>query len=144
MMDGKQMTVIWHVDGLKVSYIYLKKVEGFGKWLSKTYGKKVTGHIGKVQDYMGIIFKYTQKGKVVINQIKYIKLIIDEFPEEIKKTRATPAADYLFTVRGESEARPLPEEQAVYFHHAVAQLNYLATGSRRDIHPCVAFLTTRV
>ena len=37
MVDGKQMTVIWHVDGLKVSHIYLKKVEGFGKWLSKTY-----------------------------------------------------------------------------------------------------------
>jgi hypothetical protein len=51
------------------------------------------------------------------------------------------AADYLFTVRDESEAKKLPEEQAVYFYHAVAQLNYLATGGRRDIHPCVAFLT---
>ena len=71
-------------------------------------------------------------------------MIIGEFPEEIKRTRATPAADYLFTVRDESDARPLPEEQAVYFHHAVVQLNYLATGSRRDIHPCVAFITTRV
>ena len=57
---------------------------------------------------------------------------------------ATPEADYLFTVRDESEARPLPEEQEVYFHHAVAQLNYLATGSRRDINLCVAFLTTQV
>ncbi len=104
----------------------------------------MTRHTGKVHDYLGMIFDYTHNGKVMINQIKYIKLIIDEFPEDIKRTQATPAADYLFTVRDESEARPLPEEQAVYFHHAVAQLNYLATGSRRDIHPCVAFLMTQV
>jgi hypothetical protein len=144
MINGKQMTVIWHVDDLKVTHVDQKEVVGFGEWLSEKYGKKVTGHCGKVHDYLGMIFDYTQDGKVLVNQIEYIKSIIEDFPEEIKRTRTTPAADYLFTVRDESEAKKLPEEQAVYFHHAVAQLNYLATGARRDIHPCVAFLTTRV
>ena len=92
------MTVIWHVDDLKVSHVLLKQVEGFGKWLVKTYGEKVAAHTGKVHDYLGMIFDYTHDGKVMINKIKYIKLIIDEFPEEIKRTRATPAEDYLFTV----------------------------------------------
>ena len=55
-----------------------------------------------MHDYLGMIFDYTHDGKVMINQIDYIKLIIDEFPEEIKRTRATPLADYLFTVRDES------------------------------------------
>ena len=50
--------------------------------------EEVTGHIGKVHDYLGMIFDYTHDGKVMINQIEYIKLIIDEFPEEIKRTRA--------------------------------------------------------
>ena len=30
------------------------------------------------------------------------------------------------------------------FHHAVAQLNYLVCRTRRDIHPGVVFLVTRV
>ena len=87
MVDGKQMTVVWHVDNLKVLHVLLKQVEGFGKWLVKTYREKVTAHTGKVYDYLGMIFDYTHDGKVMTNQIEYIKLIIDEFPEEIKRTR---------------------------------------------------------
>ena len=123
MIDGQQMTVIWHVDNLKVSHKDLKQVDKFGDWLEDTYGKKVTRHSGKIHDYLRMIFDYSHDGKVIINQIEYIKQILDEFPEEIKRTRATTAADYLFTIRDESESRPLPEEQAVSFHHAVAQLN---------------------
>jgi hypothetical protein len=142
VIDGQQMTVIWHVDNLKVSHKDLKQVDKFGDWLEETYGKKVTRHSGKIHNYLGMIFDYSHDGKVIINQIEYIKQILDKFPEEIKRTRATPAADYLFTIRDKSESRPLPEEQAVSFHHAVAQLNYLACGTRRDIHPGVAFLVT--
>jgi len=50
MVDGKQMTVIWHVNDLKVSHVL------FGEWLVKTYGEKVTRHTGKVHDYLGMIF----------------------------------------------------------------------------------------
>ncbi len=130
MIDGQQMTVIWHVDNLKVSHKDPVQVEKFGDWLEETYGKKVARHSGKIHDYLGMIFDYSHNGKVIINQIEYIKQIIEEFPEEIKRTRATPAADYLFTVRDESESKPLPEEQVLSFHHAVAQLNYLACGTR--------------
>ena len=64
--------------------------------------------------------------------------------EEIKQTRVTPAADYLLTVRDESEAKPLPEEQALSFHRTVAQVLYLAARSRHDIQPVTAFLTTQL
>ena len=144
MIDGLQMTVIWHVDDLKVSHVVTKEVDEFGDWLTATYGKKVTAHRGQVHDYLGMIFDYRQDGVVMINQIEYIKSILKEFPEEITKTRVSPAADYLFTVRDASEVKPLPEEQAVYFHRTVAQVNYVAARARRDIHPCTAFLQTRV
>ncbi len=36
------------------------------------------------------------------------------------------------------------EEQALAFHHIVAQLLFMATRARRDIQTAVAFLTTRV
>ena len=56
----------------------------------------------------------------------------------------SPAADHLFTVRDETEAKLLPEEQARAFHHATAQVLFLSARARRDIQPCTAFLTTRV
>ncbi len=59
-------------------------------------------------------------------------------------TRASPAAVHLFTVRDETKATPLPEEQARTFHHATAQVLFLSARARCDIQPCTAFLTTRV
>ncbi len=42
------------------------------------------------------------------------------------------------------EAKLLPEDQALIFHHTVAQLLFLSARTRRDIQTPVAFLTTRV
>ncbi len=70
--------------------------------------------------------------------------MISEFPEVITGKSATPAADHLFTIRDEKEAKPIDKEQALAFHHTVAQLLFMATRVRRDIKTAVAFLTTRV
>jgi len=75
---------------------------------------------------------------------KYLRNVIDEFPELIKGRAATPAHDKLFVIRDEKDARKLGEEQALAFHHTVAQLLFMATRVRRDIQTAVAFLTTRV
>ncbi len=40
----------------------------------------------KVHDYLGMIFDFLEKGKVMINMIEYIKGIINNFPEEIIAT----------------------------------------------------------
>jgi hypothetical protein len=120
------------------------EVTKFGDWLSKTYGVSVATHRGKVHDYLGMIFDFSEKGKVMVNMIEYIKTIINDFPEEIIVTRASPAADHLFTVKDETEAMPLPEEQARAFHHTTAHVLFLSARARQDIQPCTAFLTTRV
>ncbi len=36
-VNGTQMTICWHVNDLKVSYVDPKEVTKFGEWLSKTY-----------------------------------------------------------------------------------------------------------
>ncbi len=51
---------------------------------------------------------------------------------------------HLFEIRDKKETRPLGEEQALAFHHTVAQLLFMATRARQDIQTAVAFLTTRV
>ena len=83
-------------------------------------------------------------GTVLIDQIPYLENILREFPERLGRSKPTPAADHLFTVRPESEATYLPEEQAICFHRTTAQLLFVAPRSRRDIQLPVAFLTTRV
>jgi hypothetical protein len=143
-VNGTQMTVCWHMDDLKVSHGDPKEVTKFGEWLSKTYGVSVAVHRVKVHDYLGMIFDFLKKGKVMINMIEYLKNIINNFPKEIIATRTSPAADHLFIVRNPSLVTPLPEEQARAFHHAAAQLLFLSARARRDVQPATAFLTTRV
>jgi hypothetical protein len=70
--------------------------------------------------------------------------VISEFPEAICGKAATPAADYLFTVQDEKNAKPLKEERALAFHHRVAQLLFKLFRARHDIQTAVAFHTTRV
>ena len=143
VVDGKQMTCIWHVDDLKVSHVSPDELTGFGAWLKDKYGD-CKEHRGKIHDYLGMELDYTQPGKVMIRMVPYIQETIDEFPEEIIGTKTTPAAEYLFRIRDPSEAKALPEEQAMMFHRSVAKLVFIQARARRDIQTAVAFLTTRV
>jgi hypothetical protein len=88
--------------------------------------------------------EFNEDGTLDISMIKYLKNVINEFPKIIKGRAATPAHEKLFVIRDENEARPLKEDQALAFHHTVAQLLFMATRARRDIQTAVAFLTTRV
>jgi hypothetical protein len=75
---------------------------------------------------------------------KYLKNVIDEFPELIRGRAAMPAHDKLFMIRDKKEMQKLSEEQALAFHHTVAQLLFMATRARQDIQTAVAFLMKRV
>ena len=105
-IGGKQMMVCWHVNNLKVSHIDPADVTKFGQWLSTTYGIAVAEHRGKVHDYLGMMLDFTFEGHVIVNMTEYIRTILANFPEEITGTRTTLAADHLYDVRDEAEARP--------------------------------------
>jgi hypothetical protein len=119
------MTVCWHVDYLKVSHVDTGEVTIFGDWLSVTYGVIVATHRENVHSYLGVIFDYSIKGKVMVKINECIKSIVTNFPEEIAAVRTSPAAYHLFTVRDKSLAKPFPEEQVRAFHHTMAQLLFL-------------------
>jgi hypothetical protein len=127
-----------------VSHCDPAQVTIFGEWLREKYGVAVVTHRGKVHDYLGMIFDFSSKGKVMVTMMEYIKNIIKDFPEEIVGTKTSPAVDHLFTVRDPSLAKVLPEEQAMAFHRTTAQLLFLSARARRDIQPATASLTTRV
>jgi hypothetical protein len=95
-VNETQMTMCWHVDDLKVSHVDPRENTRFGDWLSETYGVMVVAHQGAVHNYLGMIFDFSVKEKVMINIIEYIKNIIANFPEEIMAIRMSPATDHLF------------------------------------------------
>ena len=83
-----------------------------------------------------MIFDFSKEGKVSINMIEYIKKCHCRF--------LGPAADHLFEVRDALEEKPLPEEQAMEFHHTTPLLLFLSAQARQDIQPATAFLATCV
>ena len=46
---------------------------------------------------------WSRDGVFIVSMIKYLQKIIDDFPEEICATRATPANENLFKIREEGE-----------------------------------------
>jgi hypothetical protein len=102
VVDRKQMTVCWHADDLKVSHCDPAQVTIFGEWLSTKYEVNVATHRGKVHDYLGMIFDFSAKRKVMVTMREYIKTVLNDFPEENTGTKTSPAVDHLFTVRDPS------------------------------------------
>jgi hypothetical protein len=98
------------------------------------YGPKLSMHTGKKHDYLGVDMEFNDDGTLEVSMIAYIRNVIAEFPEIIQGKTATPAADHLFTVRDRKDAKPLEEERVLAFHHTVAQLLFMSTRTRRDIH----------
>ena len=150
LVNGKQFTVMWHVDDLKISHVEKAVVDNFIEWARHKYEDskitKLKPSRGKVHDYLGITLDYTTKGKVRIYMKQYIEKMLQEFPymdqvSGIKKV-ATPAAEYLFTVN--TKAEKLEESLKEDFHTTVAKGLFLCKRARPDLQPTIPFLCTRV
>ena len=59
-MGGRtQMTVVWHIDDLKVYHRDETEIAKLVEYLKKIYGANITANKGEIQDYLGIDFDYT-------------------------------------------------------------------------------------
>ena len=120
------MTVMWHVDNLKISHKDERQVTKFILKISKTYGKKISFNRRKVHDYLGMDLDYPTPGSIRVGMSKYVSNLLASFPEVIKSTAEFPVAEHLFQTRdGNPSQEFLPEEQARAFHYVVAQLLFL-------------------
>jgi hypothetical protein len=144
IISGKQFTVVWYVDDIKMSHADEKEVSKLITWLKSVYGEDMRVSRGKAHDYLGMTLDFTNKGEVKVTMIDYLKGVINDFPEIITGTAIMPATANLFDVRPEDKRKVLGEEQARAFHHSAAQLIFAITRARKDIQHTVAFLTTRV
>ena len=144
VINGKQCTVVWHVDDLKISHMDEEIITHLINRLSDRFGQEapLTVTRGKVHDYLGMILDYSEPGKVKVNMTQYIQDMLDELPPSFDGTAATPAANHLFAV--DQEAQPLSQEDADKFHTLTAKLLFLCKRGRPDIQTAVSFLCTRV
>ena len=133
VVGGKQMAIVWHVNGLKMSHKDEKEVTQMIKWMKGMYGYDMRILQWKKHDYLVMYLDYSMPGEVRVNMDNYLKKVILDFPKEIKVTSPTPAPDHFFDVRSGDECKILDEERAAAFHHGVAQLIFGVPWARKDI-----------
>ena len=70
-INGKQLTLVWHVDDIKASHVEAEVFTRMVKWLRKTYehlfkygSSKMKLCRGKIHDCLGMNLDYTTKGEV--------------------------------------------------------------------------------
>ena len=144
VINGSQITMMCHVDDLKISHKESDEVTKFMTALGKRQATALTVHRGKVHSYLGMHFYYGTKGTGKVSMIPYTKKTIDDFPEPVTSTVPTPAGDHLFAAPPDDEQKLLPEEQSQAFHRTTVQLLFLSQQARPDIQTLMSFLTKRV
>ena len=80
-VKGKQQTVRFHVDDLMSSHMDSKVNDKFLKWLNEMYGDhgEVVATHGKVQDYLGMVLDFRNKGCMIVDMSKYTRKMVDDF-----------------------------------------------------------------
>jgi hypothetical protein len=144
MINGKQCTILWHVNDMKISHVNEETNTDIIKLINDEFGEDAPLTItrGKVHDYLGMTLDYSEAGKVKIKMIDYGDKMLADLPDEMNGEAPSPAANHLFTVDDSQEK--VSEEKAQFFHTYVAKTLFLCKRARPDLQTAVAFLCTRV
>lgn len=133
--------IVFHVDDVKSSHRNSRVNDDFTKLLQKKYSThgEVKIHQGKKHNYLGMIFDYTEKGKLKIDMTSYIEDMIDEFPDELKPedTVPSPVTDSLLKI---GQSKKLDSTHSEKYHTLVAKGLFVSKRARPDIHPTIEVL----
>ena len=99
-INGKQCTILWHVDDLKISHVDSKVVDSVLGKLGERYGKdaSLVRTRGKVHEYLGMTLDFSSKGEVMIKMYDNEDEIVDGAPDDMEGHATSPAADHLYEV----------------------------------------------
>jgi Reverse transcriptase (RNA-dependent DNA polymerase) len=144
MINGKQCTIGWHVDDLRISHVDAAVVDHVIDQMEEEFGKEapLTVSRDQVHEYLGMRFDFTERGAVTVDMSDYVKAVIADMPQDMIGKAVTPAANHLFDIRENSV--PIEKEKADAFHKTVMQLQYLSQRARPDIRTAVSFLCKRL
>lgn len=134
-----QCSIYVYVDDLMITCRSEAILEETVEAITKVYGS-VRVNRGKVHNYLGMTFDFTEKGVCRISMKGYIEELLRFF--EVQGTASTPALATLFEINEDSPL--LSDELRELFHSAVAKLLFLAKRVRPEYLPVVSFLASRV
>jgi hypothetical protein len=91
-INGKQCTILWHVDDLKISHVDPEVVTSIIDMVEGEFGKEAPLTIvrGKVHEYLGMTIDFSTVGKVRFSMISYIRDTLDELPKDMDGENSTP------------------------------------------------------
>jgi hypothetical protein len=151
MVRGKQLTICWHVDDLKVSHVMPKVMDRMIECLRKEHESTFedgSGAVevsrGKIHKHLGMTLDYDVRGQVSVTMFDHLDDTLTVF-EKIEPngggTKTSAAPTNPFTVNEDCEK--LPDVKAVEFHNIVAKTLCVTKRARPDTCTPIAFLTTR-
>ena len=76
------MTVVWHVEDLKVSHKDHFEFTRLAEYLTDIYGG-LKVYRGKLHDYLGMDLDYSEKGIGKVLIINYLNTVLREVPENL-------------------------------------------------------------
>ncbi len=132
IVNGKQITICFHVDDCKISHKCMKVVDATIKWFRAEYesifedGSGVMKvHRGKVHKYLGMSLDFSHKGQCHVIMYDYLDGIRqafdaaleqhgDGFTPVTKQRFKTPAPDNLFV--GNEDCDKFSEAVSADFH----------------------------
>ena len=100
-IKGKQCTIAWYVDDIKISHVDPEVVTSVFEQIEKRFDK-MTVTRGKEHKFLGMDITYTGKGRAIITMRQYLEEALAECGMDIKRTAPTPARKSLFEVNAES------------------------------------------
>ena len=147
MVNGKQLTLLWHVDDVKISHMEEKVVTEFINWMKTMYEDEngtLTVTRGEVHPFLGMTLDFTDPGVVKIDMRKCVDTMLKDYEEiePIGTTKECPWTEKLFSV--DETSHKLNPDKADSFHAFVAKALFLCKRARIDIQPVVTFLCARV
>jgi hypothetical protein len=163
MINGKQCTILFHVDDCKISHVESKVLDNTIAWLRRDYESifedgsgEMKVHRGLVHKYLGMTLDFSTKRQVKISMTDYVSEIVEAWDKaeleandgfiekKVRKSRnrTSAAPEDLFKI--DEDAAKLPKVQATKFHNIVAKALYISKRARPDTSLAIAFLTTRV
>ena len=95
--------------------------------LNREFGaqSELTVSSGTLHDSLSMILDFPKARQLQVNMIRYIMLVLDEVPDEMKGTAVTPTASHVFQV-DDGSVQLLDGDQKDLFHHITMQLAYLS------------------
>jgi len=144
-IDGKPCTIGWYVDDNIMGHDDAQVVTGILDKIESRF-PGLTIQRGKKLDFLGIDLEFRDDGKLIMDTIKYLSDMVEEFEAEIGKTLnrtyKCPGGGWLFKIR--EDAPKLTTEKAEMMLKYVMKIAWAMKRTRPDVEPTNSFLMTRV